>query len=82
MVFLLALVIPVALMLLVTMMEHVERPLRDLGVGERVAATLLHVPADEVESQVSQEAAEALERHWRRQARVARLRPRRTVARW
>jgi hypothetical protein len=77
----LTLLFPVGLLLLVLAMERVERPLRDEKVGERVVEFLVSAPADDVERLVSRDAAQAVERYWRRRGLAARLRPRRTAAR-
>lgn len=68
----LALVFPLLLLVVLTMMERVERPLRDESLGERLAEMLDNARPDEVETLVRQGSARALERYWRRQRGLAR----------
>jgi hypothetical protein len=84
MLFVLSCAFPPALMLAVLAMERVERPLNDERIGEHVARLIASEAADDVEVLVSQTAAEAVDRHWRHRAllaRLARLRSSRAAAR-
>jgi hypothetical protein len=84
MLFVLSCVFPLALMLAVLAMERVERPLNDERIGEHVAKLIGSEGADDVEILVSRSAAEAVDRHWRHRAllaRLARLRSSRAAAR-
>jgi hypothetical protein len=72
MLFLLSCAFPPALMLAVLAMERVERPLNDERIGEQIAALMRDEAAD-VEVLVTETAAGAVDRHWRRRARLARL---------
>ena len=76
-VLLLGLLLPVALLLLMLAMEHVERPLRREAVNEQLEAFLDTARPEEVETFVSEGYAPALERYWRRR-RLTRLLPGRT----
>jgi hypothetical protein len=60
-------------MLAVLAMERVERPLNDERIGEHVAELMVNEAPDDVEVLVTRTAAEAVDRHWRRRARLARL---------
>jgi hypothetical protein len=73
MLFIVSLAFPPALMLAVLAMERVERPLNDERIGEQVAALMRDRAADDVEVLVTETAADAVDRHWRRRARLARL---------
>lgn len=64
---------PVLLLGGVLAMERIEQQFADQTVGERVAAAIGTAHADDVESLVSSGSHAALERHWRRHARRARL---------
>jgi len=76
-----ALFVPVLLLVLALIMQRVEQPLRDRAVGDRVVEVLGHGHADEVEDLVVRHASPSVERYWRRQQLVARLRrPRATSA--
>jgi hypothetical protein len=84
MLFVLSCAFPLALMLAVLAMERVERPLNDQRIGEHVAQLISSEAADDVEVLVTRTAAEAVDRHWRRRAllaRLARLRSSRAAAR-
>jgi hypothetical protein len=73
MVYALTLVAPLALLVLLLVMEAVERPLRRDDVGEQLVVFLETARADEVETYVSEGFAPALERYWgRRSSRVRR----------
>ena len=61
-----ALLLPVALLVLMLMMERVERPLRVDSVSEQLESFLDSARPDEVETYVSEGFAPALERYWRR----------------
>jgi hypothetical protein len=67
---LLAAAFPFALMLLLLLMERVEKPLRD---GDRLGSDLVsfldNARPDEIESFVSEGYASALDRYWRRRRR-------------
>lgn len=73
MLFVLSCAFPPALMLAVLAMERVERPLSDVRIGEQIAALMRDEAADDVEVLVTATAAGAVDRHWRRRARLARL---------
>jgi cyanophycinase-like exopeptidase len=73
MLFVLSCGFPPALMLAVLAMERVERPLNDEKIGEHVARLMVNQAADDVEVLVTRTAAGAVDRHWRRRARLARL---------
>jgi hypothetical protein len=73
MLFVLSCGFPPALMLAVLLMERVERPLNDEKIGEHVARLMVAEAADDVEVLVTRTAAGAVDRHWRRRARLARL---------
>jgi hypothetical protein len=74
---LLGLLLPIALLLLMLVMERVERPLKDDFIGDQLATFLDTARPDEVETFVSEGYAPALERYWRRR-RLSRLIPGRT----
>lgn len=61
-----ALLMPVLLLVLMLMMERVERPLRVDSVSEQLESFLDSARPDEVETYVSEGFAPALERYWRR----------------
>jgi hypothetical protein len=65
-------VFPFALILLLLLMERVEKPLRD---GEQLGSDLVsfldNARPEEIESFVSEGYAPALERYWRRRRRFA-----------
>ena len=61
-----ALLLPVLLLVLMLMMERVERPLRVDSVSEQLESFLDAARPDEVETYVSEGFAPALERYWRR----------------
>ncbi len=61
-----ALLLPVLLLVLMLMMERVERPLRLDSVSEQLESFLDSARPDEVETYVSEGFAPALERYWRR----------------
>jgi hypothetical protein len=71
------LLLPELLLLLMLMMERVERPLRGDNVSEQLESFLDSARPDEVETYVSEGFAPALERYWRRR-RLTRLLPGRT----
>ena len=71
---LVALLLPLGLLGLMLMMEHVERPLRVDSVREQLERFLDSARPDEVETYVSAGFAPALERYWRRR-RLSRLLP-------
>jgi hypothetical protein len=71
MVFGLALVAPLGLLVLLLVMERVERPLRRDAVGEQLVDFLDRARPEEVETYVSEGFAPALERYWRRRRSVA-----------
>ena len=68
------LLLPALLLLLMLMMERVERPLRGDDVSEQLESFLDSARPDEVETYVSEGFAPALERYWRRR-RLTRLLP-------
>jgi hypothetical protein len=68
------LLLPELLLLLMLMMERVERPLRGDDVSEQLESFLDSARPDEVETYVSEGFAPALERYWRRR-RLTRLLP-------
>ena len=68
------LLLPVMLLVLMLMMERVERPLRGEDVSDELASFLDSARPDEVETYVSEGFAPALERYWRRR-RLSRLLP-------
>ena len=70
----LTLAFPLALMLLMLVMERVEQPLRRASVGEQLEAFFDSAGPEDVEVFVSEGAAPALERYWRRR-RLGRLLP-------
>ena len=70
-----ALLFPLLLMLAAVAMEHVERPLVEESIGDRLSEFLDTARPDEVETFVIEGTAPALERYWRRRGR--RLVPRR-----
>jgi hypothetical protein len=72
-----ALAFPALLLLLALVMQRIEQPLRDERVGDRVVDALGNGHADDVERLVTTDAAHPVERYWRRQQRLARLRSRR-----
>ena len=61
-----ALLLPVLLLVLMLMMERVERPLRMDSVAEQLETFLDTARPEEVETYVSEGFAPALERYWRR----------------
>ena len=61
-----ALLLPVLLLVLMLMMERVERPLRVDSVSEQLESFLDSARPEEVETYVSEGFAPALERYWRR----------------
>ncbi|MBW3648457.1 MAG: hypothetical protein KY440_11930 [Actinobacteria bacterium] len=61
-----ALLLPVLLLVLMLMMERVERPLRIDSVSEQLESFLDSARPEEVETYVSEGFAPALERYWRR----------------
>jgi hypothetical protein len=61
-----AMALPLGLLLLMLMMERVERPLRSASVTEQLEAFLDSARPDEVETFVSQGFGPALDRYWRR----------------
>ena len=69
-----ALLLPVLLLVLMLMMERVERPLRGEDVSDELENFLDSARPDEVETYVSEGFAPALERYWRRR-RLTRLLP-------
>ena len=71
---LVALLLPVLLLVLMLMMERVERPLRMDSVSEQLQSFLDSARPEEVETYVSEGFAPALERYWRRR-RLSRLLP-------
>jgi hypothetical protein len=73
--FLAALVFPFLLLALALVMEHVERPLRDRAVGDRVVEVLGHGHAVDVEHLVVTHTGPVVDRYWRRRNRLTRLRP-------
>lgn len=70
----LAMLLPVALLLLMLAMERVERPLRVDSLSEQLDSFLETARPEEVETYVSEGFAPALERYWRRR-RLTRLLP-------
>jgi hypothetical protein len=75
MVFGLALAAPLGLLVLLLVMERVERPLRRDAVGEQLVDFLDRARPDEVETYVSEGFAPALDRYWRRQRSALASRP-------
>lgn len=69
----LALLFPVALLLLLLGMEQVERPLRAEVTSEDLAEFLESARLDEVEMYVSRGFAPAVERYWRRRRLIGLL---------
>ena len=61
-----ALLLPVLLLVLMLMMERVERPLRLDSISEQLESFLDSARPEEVETYVSEGFAPALERYWRR----------------
>lgn len=61
-----ALLMPVLLLVLMLMMERVERPLRLDSVSDQLESFLDSARPEEVETYVSEGFAPALERYWRR----------------
>lgn len=72
--FLLVAAFPLALLTLMLLMERVERPLRQVSVGQQVVEFLESARPEEVETFVRQGFAPALDRYWRRR-RLARMLP-------
>jgi len=70
----LGLLLPFLLMLLLLVMERVERPLNDDSVEDLLESFLDNARPDEVETFVSEGYAPALERYWKRR-RFSRLIP-------
>jgi len=68
------LLLPVLLLVLLLMMERVERPLRGEYVSDELESFLDSARPDEVETYVSEGFGPALERYWRRR-RLTRLLP-------
>jgi hypothetical protein len=68
------LLLPVLLLVLMLMMERVERSLRGEDVSAELESFLDSARPDEVETYVSEGFAPALERYWRRR-RLTRLLP-------
>ena len=64
--FVVAMLLPVLLLVLMLMMERVERPLRIDSMSEQLESFLDAARPDEVETYVSEGFAPALERYWRR----------------
>lgn len=64
--FVVAMLLPVLLLVLMLMMERVERPLRIDSVSEQLESFLDSARPEEVETYVSEGFAPALERYWRR----------------
>ncbi len=64
--FVVAMLLPVLLLVLMLMMERVERPLRVDSVSEQLESFLDSARPEEVETYVSEGFAPALERYWRR----------------
>lgn len=69
-----ALLLPLALLLLMLAMERVERPLRHESVSDQLEAFLDTARPDEVEAFISEGFARPLDDYWRRRRR-ARLLP-------
>jgi uncharacterized membrane protein len=69
-----AMLLPVLLLVLMIMMERVERPLRVDSVSDQLESFLDSARPEEVETYVSEGFAPALERYWRRR-RLTRLLP-------
>ena len=61
-----ALMLPPLLLVLMLMMERVERPLRVDSVSDQLESFLDSARPEEVETYVSEGFAPALERYWRR----------------
>ncbi len=70
----LTLLFPLALLGLMLVMERVEAPLRRASVGDQLEAFFDTARPEEVEAFVSEGAAPALEKYWRRR-RLGRLLP-------
>ena len=70
---LLVLAFPVLLMLLLLLMERVERPLSVDQVGNDLEVFLDSARPEEVETFVSEGFAPALERYWKRRRRGLRI---------
>ncbi len=68
------LVMPIGLLLLMMLMERVERPLRAGSVTEQLEAFLDTARPEEVETFVSDGFGPALDRYWRRRRRGPRRR--------
>ena len=64
--FVVAMLLPVLLLVLMLMMERVERPLRIDSVAEQLESFLDSARPEEVETYVSEGFAPALDRYWRR----------------
>ncbi|MDP9182449.1 MAG: hypothetical protein M3P04_06700 [Actinomycetota bacterium] len=64
-----ALLLPVALMLLMALMERVERPLVNDTMSEQLEGFLATARPDEVEAYVTEGYAPALEMYWRNRRR-------------
>lgn len=62
----LTLLFPLALLLLMLVMERVEQPLRRASVGDQLEAFFDSARPEDVEAFVTEGAAPALERYWRR----------------
>jgi hypothetical protein len=68
-----ALLFPVALLLLVLVMERVERPLARNSMTEQLEAFLASAGPEEIETFVSEGYGPAIEQYWRKRSR--RLQP-------
>jgi hypothetical protein len=64
--FVVAMLLPVLLLVLMLMMERVERPLRVDSVSDQLESFLDSARPEEVETYVSEGFAPALDRYWRR----------------
>ena len=69
-----ALLVPLLLLGLMLVMEHVERPLRSDSTPDDLASFLDSARPEEVEAYISEGFGPALERYWKRR-RLARLLP-------
>jgi hypothetical protein len=76
-----ALFVPPVLLVLALIMQRVEQPLQDRAVGDRVVEVLRQGHADEVERLVVTHASTPVQRYWRRQQLLARLRRPRATSR-
>lgn len=66
MIYAVSLLLPLLLLGLLLLMEHVEQPLRSDAIGDQLSDFLQSARPDEVEMFVSEGFAPALERYWRR----------------